>query len=418
VNIHDVSTFTIVVTRQQARMAAAPPAMAVAAAAPPAFALFPGRATITALDFNNSDDVKLYKTAITAMTTPFNLAPIGLTQFLSNVQDRATEFGWENLLTVPTGPATARVNRNIITDYGLITMADCEAHAATYFAQTTRQAQNSAMLYTFLSKSLTEEARMLVFAFKGDFMRTSQTIGSIGVGILLFKTIIGKAVVDSAATVDTLRNSISSLDAKMVDLQSNIKQFNLHVINIRNGLIARGELVPELMTNLFKAYAKASDEEFVDYMKTKKFSHFDGTTNETADSLMTKALAHYEASVERGTWNAPNEKDAKIVALIAENAKLKKKRTDKTSAPASGNSDPGKNAWKKVKPKSGETTKVVGDSTWNWCKFHTAWVRHEQSSCFLDPDHKKKDTTEVKAPNMKLDPALQALIDEDDDSQT
>lgn len=394
----------------------------MAAAAAPAFALFPGRATATPLDFSDSDDIKLYKSATAAMTTPYNLAPIGLTQFLSNVRDRAIEFGWESLIRVPTAPNA--VTRSIITDYGLISMQDCDAHATTYFEQNTRQAQNSGMLYLYLSKSLTEEARMLVFAFKEAFMKTIATIGEpVGIGILLLKTIISKAVVDSAATVDTLRNSIASLDTKMGDLQSNVKQFNLHVINIRNGLIARGELVPELITNLFKAYAKVSDEDFVDYMKTKKFAHFDGTTNETADSLMAKALAHYEASVERGTWNAPNEKDAKIIALTAENSKLKKaKKTTENPTGTSTKSDDKRNAWKKVKPKEGETTKVIGDTTWNWCKWHKAWVRHAPDSCFLNPD-KKKDgdppaaPAPIKNPKMQLDPAFQGILDDDDNSQ-
>lgn len=390
------------------------------AAAAPAFALFPGRASVDPLDFTDSDDVKLYKTATAAMTTPYNLSPIGLTQFLSNVQDRAIEFGWESLLKVPTGPAPF-VNKNIITDYGLISMSECDRHALTYFEQNTREAQNSGMLYTFLSKSLTEEARMLIFAFKGEFMKTVAAIGApIGIGILLLKTIIGKSVVDSAATVDTLRNSVAALDSKMVDLQSNVKLFNLHVINIRNGLIARGELVPELITNLFKAYAKASDDEFVDYMRTKKFAHFDGTTNETADSLMAKALAHYEASVERGSWNAPTEKDAKIVALTAENAKLKKakKANDKGNEAPAGTNQTGKNAWKKVKPKAGETTKVIGATTWNWCKYHKAWVRHEPGSCFLDPDKKGQESGDTKQPpKMQLDPAFQGLLEDDDNSQ-
>jgi hypothetical protein len=47
---------------------------------------------------------------------------------------------------------------------------------------------------------------------------------------------------------------------------------------------------------------------------------------------MAKALAHYEAAVERKVWNTPNVKDAKIIALT-ENVSLKgKKAKDATSA--------------------------------------------------------------------------------------
>jgi hypothetical protein len=76
----------------------------------------------------------------------------------------------------------------------------------------------------------------------------------IGSGACFLKAIIGKAVLDTMASVNTLRSAIRNLDKKLIELQSNIKQFNHYVAQQRTGLTARGEAVPELLMSLFEAY--------------------------------------------------------------------------------------------------------------------------------------------------------------------
>jgi hypothetical protein len=384
---------------------------------PVVFALFPGRVAQLPLDFSNTADVKLYHKAIETLKVPYDLSPIRLHEFLCGVRERATAYGWEDIITLPDS-SVPPVNRNILSEYGLITMDDCRRASTAYFNAQTRQAQNSIMMYMFLSNSLTADARTLVFAFSREFtLNTPLPIDmQLGSGILLLKTIIGKAVVDSEATVDTIRNSIATLDLKMSDLQSNIMQFNMHVMNQKNGLEARGEAVPELMTNLFRAYLAASDNDFVDYIKAKKFAHIDRTAPETPESLMAKALAHYEAAVERKMWNAPNVKDAKIIALTAENASLKGKKAKDATSAGRRSKNQGKWAWKDVKPVAGETTKVFNSKTYHWCKWHKAWTEHNPVDCTLQHKQENKaKAPETVAPHMSLDPAFQALVECDSD---
>lgn len=384
--------------------------MAAQAAAP--FSLFPGR-TSDVLDFAEASAVKLYNKAIEGLKIPYDLSPVTLHQFLIQVRERATAYGWEDVVKLADSGA---VSRNMITDYGLLTIENCRTAAATYINAATRQAQNSTMLYTFLANSLTAEAHTLVFAFSEEFTLENNTQVKLGVGIMLLKTIIGKAVVDTEATVDTLRNSIATLDSKIGDLQSNVKLFNMHVVNVKNGLTARGEVVPELVTNLFRAYLSASDNDFVDYIKAKKFSHFDGTARETADSLMAKALAHYEASFERGTWNAPSAKDARIIALTAENAKLRGSNKRDVIVPKKGDKKTVKDAknkakwaWKAIPPTAGETTKVYNTKTYNWCPHHKAWTEHHPNDCTLKGQAANPN---AHTPQMKVDPALSSTIDQ------
>ena len=85
-------------------------------------------------------------------------------------------------------------------------------------------------------------------------------------GPLLLKLIISKAHVDSRATVSFIRTSLTLLDSKMIELDSNIKAFNQYVKAQIKNLAARGETSSDLLINLFKGYKAANDVEFADFI--------------------------------------------------------------------------------------------------------------------------------------------------------
>lgn len=240
------------------------------------------------------------------------------------------------------------------------------------------------------------------------------------VGSCFLKAIIGKSTVDTAATVHVLRNSISNLAAKMTEFGCDVKAFNLYVDQIRNSLFARGQSCDELLLNLFKAYSVTTDSDFVYYIKAKQHAFNEGTPI-SVDTLMSAALADYELKLEDGTWNAPDIKDTKIVALeakIGELAKTKKKEQNVTpSAAPRGNDD--RYAWKKVKPKNGEKTKTVSKKLYHWCPKHDAWVIHTPEKCNLPDTNKKPDQSNKDAPaspkSLSISKAYRALVDDDDD---
>ena len=88
------------------------------------------------------------------------------------------------------------------------------------------------------------------------------------VGEFLFKLIINKAIIDTRATANHLRENITNLDTYMSTVNSGIEKFNLYVKVKVDGLESRGEHTDNLMTNLFKAYQLSSDGEFVRYINT------------------------------------------------------------------------------------------------------------------------------------------------------
>jgi hypothetical protein len=394
---------------------------------PVPFALFPGRAASTYLDLRSSAaDIKLYNKSIEGLPNKYDLSPIGLNQFLSSVMGRVTAYGWEGTIRIPdlTG-----IIRNLIMEYGLVTATDCLRYILSYFNLSTREAQNSVMMFQFLMNSLTLEAQTEMCVYKDQYIiEYTPTPGDpsieIGSGACLLKAIIGKAVLDTMASVNTLRAAIRNLDKKFVEMQSNVKQFNMYVAQQRTGLTARGEAVPELLMSLFEAYLRASDEDFVQYIKIRQYSHIDQTNPLTPDALMALALAQYEYYLDQGVWNAPTKKDKKIIALTAEVNKLRKGSNNASDQPPAKrqrkNDD--KYAWKKEKPKGNEKTKVVGKKSYHWCKWHQAWTIHDPSKCTLS--HKKNDKTpsepdekEGKVKALQVDPVLQAVADDDSEEE-
>jgi hypothetical protein len=84
-------------------------------------------------------------------------------------------------------PAVA-VNRDILTSYGSVTLAEWQAHATAYMAGVTVTGQLSVMLYHFLFDSLTPEGRAKV-----DVDKTPFTINNELDGLCFLRTIISKA---------------------------------------------------------------------------------------------------------------------------------------------------------------------------------------------------------------------------------
>jgi hypothetical protein len=203
-------------------------------------------------------------------------------------------------------------------------------------------------MFMFLQSFLSDSANSTILISPSDYTVLGQPSGPC-----FLKVIIGKATVDTIATVHVLRNSISSLVTMMADYNSNIKFFSDHVIYSKNSLTARMEQVPELMMSLFKGYSSASDDDFVRYIQNKNDAYEDGTTM-TVEQLMSAALNKYELKVEDNSWSVPDKKDDRSIALEAENAGKGNKK--KKQAPKGSNTGD-KYAWKKVPPKSGDPSK-------------------------------------------------------------
>ena len=72
-----------------------------------------------------------------------------------------------NIIIVPDSTGTPR---NLIMEYGRLTVEDIEANIQKKIGKQTRQAQNSVQLFHFLTNSMTEAAHLNIVAESDNYM--------------------------------------------------------------------------------------------------------------------------------------------------------------------------------------------------------------------------------------------------------
>jgi hypothetical protein len=217
--------------------------------------------------------------------------------------------------------------------------------------------------------------------------------GAVPAGALLLKLIISNAHVDSRATVTFIRNSLRKLDAKMIQLDSNVVEFNLYVKAQVLSLAQRGETTTDLLVNLFEGYKAADDVEFKDLLKRKENEYNEGK-DVTVQNLMADMVAKYRSRVLHKEWSAPTKEQEQILALSAQVQQLKSvQKAPKQPKPAGVVPKKAKKdnkwAWKDVLPQAGEaTTKDFEGKQYQHvnCPFHKdKWVCHTVDECSKNP---------------------------------
>jgi hypothetical protein len=368
---------------------------------PPAPAFFRGPGEVIDanapqfIDYRIESNKKAYKHAVSGLTEKFDLTPNKLQSFLNRVNERVAEQNWTGIINilipapVPIAGAAAPPPTyiNLVTNYGQVTLQQVRAHANNYCVinQQSRNNQNSLMLYMFLSNSLDTTAHNAM-----DINPEKYRINGMNEGVLFLKEIITKAYVDTNATVDTIRKSISKLDDKIKEMKFDIKNFNTYVKTQVNALLAHGIECTELITNLFSAYKEVPDDEFLHHVQMYYFQYTSanmrGQAQDLTNEIMTVLEQTYHRRIEAGTWSPKMVKTDKerIIALETTITELK-------SAPAARkrnerNND-SKYAWKKVAPKIGKPQIIKrGSKTYHWCHKHAAWCIHTPEQCELtDP---------------------------------
>ena len=206
----------------------------------PAFALGPGQDNMI-LDWSTPADTKLYYKAIAALDNKFNGTPEKFIAFLASITYRARQFGWNSILTIPMAMDT----RELLSDYGRISMAEINSHATTYTGTQTRAAQNSKMLYHFLMNLVTTEFTTKLVLYQEEY-----TMNGAPIGACLFKKIIQLTYVDTMATASHICETLMDMHLKLPTFQQDTQKFN-DWIHIEVGKLAsRGQEANDLLTYL------------------------------------------------------------------------------------------------------------------------------------------------------------------------
>ena len=124
--------------------------------------------------------------------------------------------------------------------------------------------------------------------------REKYIIGTTPIAALFYKLIMGHSNIDTLATISLTRHLLATLDSKMIDVDSNIREFNVHVQELRNKLAQYGAMSEDTLVNLFRGYKAARDNSFHAYILEIERHYQYGNTFINEDQLMIKALTAYQ----------------------------------------------------------------------------------------------------------------------------
>jgi len=134
---------------------------------------------------------------------------------------------------------------------------------------------------------------------------------------------MGFANVDTEATISLTRQQLSTLDVKMIELNSDIPVFNSHVQELLSKLHQHGTTWEDTLTNLFRGYRAAHDTNFHSFILDIERKLLYGIDQVTVPQLMSRARTSYQVEKDKGTWGALSEEQQLLQAEQAEVKSLK-----------------------------------------------------------------------------------------------
>ncbi len=422
-------------------------ATAATAAGNVAFALSPALASSTLINYKTGEGIKIYGKATSPLDSLFDGDSGALRLFLSKVQHRATQFGWNSILQI----SQAGEIYNFIENYGHVSLASIHTQAAALEGTNNRDTQNSSQMYTFLITSITAGLLGKVISQKGEY--TSATGFQDGPSLL--KIIVTISHVDTRAQAGYIRQCLARLSTTILtpEYNCNIQKLNDYVVVLEEGLAARGESSQDTMMNVQAAYMACKDADFVRFAKDEYAKWGQGATMSLKE-YMNSCLIKFKTLKMKGMWETPSPEQEQSIALTAAVTSLRTKatktRTDKTGDKKKDLANVGKGprrndgvfAWKDVAPKEGEAKKkVVKGKTYFWCTHNTnpMWALHNPDAfpnlCRLHPKYTELERawksasgstsydnkSKMSANNMKLKMAMASIQDsgseEEDDKK-
>jgi hypothetical protein len=383
----------------QQAIAALPPAGGGPPPPVPVFALTPGLANpLQPWNYGTSEGLKIFTFASSKLQdTPYNGDVKGLKMFLIALGKRGESYGWNTtLFNISNQEAVNPQDKNLLTQYGVLTLENCQAHATAYIGIPNRAAQASVMCLNAITASVGPDLMMKLVNRQEDYTLTQNRVMD---GTCMVYTLIACVVIHTRATISVIRAQLQSLPALMKQHKSNITTFNADVDDKITSLRAVDEGCQDLLSFLFAAYQTASDKEFREYIHDRevKWENNEIATM-TVEDLMATAEGRYKVMVEKGVWAKPSREEADLMALAAsiKQADANKSGGGKADTPRADRTRPtrtneGEWAWKNIAPVGNEPReKTFKNKVYVACKFHknTQWVLKEghANGCRNDPN--------------------------------
>jgi hypothetical protein len=394
----------------------------------PAFSLGPALANDGIIDYSTSEGIKIYSAATSSLVEDplFDCEAGGLSHFLGKIGIRAHANGWDrSIFAIPRDLADPLGEAySFLSQYGIVSLAQTQAHAATYVSTNSRAAQDSIQLGIAIMKSVS------VSGFNRLTIRkTEYTIQGHVAGVVLLKILVGVSHIDTNATTSYIRNELCSLELYLPQIGYDVEKLNEHVRHLMENLEARGETTYDLLSFLFKAYAVVPDAKFRAYIETKKSEYEEGRmamdgSPFTSEYLMLLGDNKCKGMKQNKTWIAPSAEDEKIVALQAEVSKLQQAVQGGSKQAVTRKADnkspkskerPAKPAWMLEEPTNGSPLILnsKGKMYW-WCPKHHSFGRHQPQDC-EGKGIKMPPSGPEGARESRLANAVSALVEDEDE---
>ena len=372
------------------------------------FALSPGSAITGVIDYSTTEGRKLYAYATSSIANKeegFDCTAHELHAFLKEVSRRARQYGWHiSVCRIPKDLAKPDEKTDLIKNHGELTLEEVTKWELTHIFKEKREAQDSHMLYQCLMNSLSSAGKCKVLLWEKDYILTdkSKPDESCESGPCLLKVILRESHLDTKATVASIRESMTGLSDYIVSVNCDIEKFNQHVMQLQEGLSARGEKSDDLLVHLFNAYMAVTDEDFVGYIKRLHDRYLEDDEDMKPTGLMGLASNKYKTLVLQKRWNAPTAQQEQIQALQTQLKKLKQARkvgAHRQKSTQHNKKDEKKRAreetkeelprWMFERPKDGDLKKVkkYKNKEWWYCSSETGgkcdgmYRRHKPSGC-------------------------------------
>ena len=195
--------------------------------------------------------------------------PKDLHQFLKTLSDRATEYQWNDevlgIFMIPDHPILLTKYMNLLANHGELDLEAVLRFEKSYMNSLTHAAQDTIMIYHCLIGLNSKVYRTKVMVWEDQYK-----IKEIPSRNILIKIIICESHLDSNVTTTSIRNQLSSLNHFITTVGCDITKFNAHINFLLEGLELRGETTHDLLSNLLKGYAAASDNTFTKYIERKQ----------------------------------------------------------------------------------------------------------------------------------------------------
>jgi hypothetical protein len=295
---------------------AAPAAGAGAGGAPPAaavFALTPGLANPgQPWDYTTSEGLKIYTHASAKlMETQFNGGVKALKVLLVATGQRGEAYGWAELFTVSNQAAPTPADKNLLTQYGVLTKENVRAHGAAIVGTSTRLEQMSVQVKNAIMASLGPDMVIKLLAQKEEYtVAVAGAVDGVAEGSMMLKVLTSIVFIQTRATITVIRNKLRDLPTLMKTEKSNITKFNAEVDDMITSLRAMDQECNDILSNLFAAYQFASDVSFRKFIKDEEVKWENGDTLVLSpDELMQKAEARYKVLIEKKEWAKPSKEE-------------------------------------------------------------------------------------------------------------